>query len=242
MPRLPLVLFDIDGTLLRAGEPVHARSVAVACKEVFGVDAELGQVSHAGRTDRWILQSLLALYGIPPEESEPRLPEAFAAMEAYVAAQLPPSLAERVLPGVPETLAALAERDLALGLVTGNLRGIAEAKLSKAGIWGPFAAEGGGIGGHGDVSSERADLVRAALVMAEQSLGRPVPAASAVIIGDTPHDIDCGRACAARTVGVATGRFTAAQLRDAGADFVLDDLTDQAPLLRFFLDGRATGG
>jgi phosphoglycolate phosphatase-like HAD superfamily hydrolase len=78
--------------------------------------------------------------------------------------------------------------------------------------------------------------------MAEQSLGRPVPAASAVIVGDTPHDIDCGRACAARTVGVATGRFTAAQLRDAGADFVLDDLADQAPLLRFLLDGRATGG
>src|SRR5205823_1022203 len=156
--------------------------------------------------------------------------------------QLPPSLAERVLPGVRETLAALAERDLALGLVTGNLRGIAEAKLSKAGVWGPFAAEGGGIGGYGDVSSERADLVRAALVMAEQALGRPVPAASAVIVGDTPHDIDCGRACAARTVGVATGRFTAAQLRDAGADFVLEDLTDQTPLLRFFLDGRATGG
>ncbi len=238
MPRLPLILFDIDGTLLRAGEPVHAASVTAACRELFGVEGDLRRVDLAGRTDRRILQSLLAAYGIPPEESEPRLPAAFAFMEAYVARHLTASIADRVLPGVADALAALAEHDLALGLVTGNLPGIARTKLSRAGIWEPFAAEGGGIGGFGDVSIERADLVRAALAAAGRALGRPVPAASAVIVGDTPHDIDCGRACAARTVGVATGRFDAARLRECGADLVLDDLTDRDPFLRFALGRR----
>lgn len=233
MPRLPLILFDIDGTLLRTGDPTHGRSVTVACREVFGVEGDLRRTDHAGRTDRRILQAILASYDIPPERSAARLPEAFACMEDYVERELPPSLAERVLPGVPELLAALAERDLALGLVTGNLPRIAAAKLSRAGIWAPFAAEGGGIGGYGDVSADRADLVRAALVQAEAALGRPVPAAAAVIVGDTPHDIACGRDCAARTVGVATGRFTAAELRDCGADLVLDDLTDRQTFLEF---------
>lgn len=238
MPRLPLILFDIDGTLLGRGDLTHGRSVSAACQELFGVAGELHRADLAGRTDRRILQTVLDAYGIPPRESEPRLPEAFAFMEDYVAAHLPPSIAERVLPGVPELLATLEEHDLALGLVTGNLPRIAATKLAHAGIWGPFAREGGGIGGYGDISLDRADLARAALAQAEAALGQPVPAAATVIVGDTPHDIECGRACAARTIGVATGRFSAAQLRDCGADLVFDDLTDRATFLGFVLDGR----
>lgn len=236
MPTLPLILFDIDGTLLRAGDPTHGQAVTAACQELFGVAGELHRVELAGRTDRRILQTLLASYGIASDESEPRLPEAFAFMEAYVAASLPDSLAERVLPGVPELLATLAGYDLALGLVTGNLPGIAEAKLTRAGVWPAFAREGGGIGGYGDTSTDRADLVRAALALATARLGHPVPPHAAVIVGDTPHDIDCGRACATRTVGVATGRFTAARLRACGADLVLDDLADRDTFLDFVLD------
>ena len=239
MPHLPLILFDIDGTLLRPGEPTHGRAVTAACRELFGVPGELSRVDLAGRTDRRILTTLLATYGIPPEESEPRLPEAFAFMEDYVERHLPASIAERVLPGVPELLDALAARDLALGLVTGNLPGIAEAKLSRAGIWAPFAAEGGGIGGYGDISIERADLVRAALELAEIALSHPVPGEAAVIVGDTPHDIACGQAWATRTVGVATGRFGVEQLRECRADLVLDDLRDRDAFLRFVLDGAA---
>lgn len=237
MPRLPLILFDIDGTLLGGGDPTHARGLSAACQEIFGVEGDLRRVDLAGRTDRRIVQTVLATYGIPPEESAPRLPAAFAFAEAYVERELPSSTAERVLPGVPELLDALAARDLALGLVTGNLPRIARAKLAHAGIWAPFEREGGGIGGYGDVSVERADLPPVALAAAARALGKPVPAARAIIVGDTPHDIDCGRACAARTIGVATGRFSADALRDRGADLVLDDLTDRDRFLRFVLDG-----
>ena len=239
MPRLPLILFDIDGTLLAAGDPTHARSITVACQELFGVAGDPRRADLAGRTDRYILQNVLAAYGIPPETSAPRLPEAFAFMEDYVARELPASLAERVLPGVPALLAALQTHDLALGLVTGNLRRIAQAKLDRAGIWAPFAHEGGGIGGYGDASTERADLPPVALAAAEQALGQPVPAAQAIIVGDTPHDIACGQACAARTIAVATGRFSAAALQACGPDLVLDDLADTARIVEFVLAGAA---
>jgi phosphoglycolate phosphatase len=235
MPRLPLILFDIDGTLLAAGDATHARSITAACQELFGVAGDPRRADLAGRTDRYILQNVLASYGIAPEESAPRLPEAFAFMEDYVARELPDSLAERVLPGVPALLAALQAHDLALGLVTGNLRRIAQAKLDRAGIWAPFAHEGGGIGGYGDASIERADLPPVALAAAEQALGQPVPAAQVVIVGDTPHDIACGQACAARTVAVATGRFSAAALQACGPDLVLDDLTGADRFIEFVL-------
>src|SRR3954447_1447511 len=148
MPRLPLILFDIDGTLLRSGDPTHARSVRLACQEYFQIDATApipAEVDLSGRTDRRILVTLLAAYGLPREQSEPRLPELFAFMEDYVAREIN-SLVERVLPGVSDLLAELVARDLALGLVTGNLPRIAEAKLAAAGIWEPFARPDGVIG------------------------------------------------------------------------------------------------
>jgi phosphoglycolate phosphatase len=238
MPRLPLVLFDIDGTLLRSGDPTHARSVRLACHEIYGVDvnAPIPAVDLSGRTDRHILLAMLAAYGVPPEESEPRLPEAFAFMEGYVAREISP-ITERVLPGVSALLADLTARDLLLGLVTGNLPRIAEAKLSAAGIWEPFARPDGPIGGFGHASVERNDLPPFALALATRALGRPVTGADTVVIGDTPHDIACGRAVGARVLAVTTGRFDADALRPLEPDLLLPDLADTERVLGFILEG-----
>lgn len=229
----PLLLFDIDGTLLRAGDPTHGRAVTVACQQVFGVAGDLTRTDLAGRTDRRILETLLATYDVPADAIAAGLAEAFTVMSDFVDANLPPSLADRVLPGVAGLLEAMNGAGLVLGLVTGNLPRIAVAKLSRGGIWAPFARHGGGIGGFGDISTLRADLVMAALAAADNHLGYATPGQAAVIIGDTPHDIDCGVACSTRTIGVATGRFSALQLREAGADLVVEDLTDHEALMRF---------
>ncbi len=235
MPQLPLILFDIDGTLLRSGDRTHSYSVRLACQEFFQIAADTpipAEVDLAGRTDRRILVTLLAAHGIPLERSEPRLPEMFAFMEEYVASRVP-SLIEWVLPGVPDLLAALAARDLTQGLVTGNLPRIAEAKLAAAGLWKPFARADGVIGGFGHASVERDDLPPIALDLAGKALGRPIPGTDAVLIGDTPHDIACARACGARIIAVATGRFSPDALRPYNPDLLVADLTDTAALLRF---------
>ncbi len=237
MPTLPLVLFDIDGTILRSGDPTHARSVRMACQEFFAIDATApipAEVDLSGRTDRRILLSLLAAYGIPAEQSEPRLPEMFAYMEEYVAREMG-QLQERLLPGISALLDALVSRDLAIGLVTGNLPRIAEVKLSAAGVWSPFAQYQEVIGGFGDHSVERNDLPPVALETASRLLQRPVTGAEAVIIGDTPHDIACGQACGARTLAVATGRFGLDALQSHQPDLLLPDLSDQEQVLAFVL-------
>ncbi len=233
MPRLPLILFDIDGTLLGSGDLTHGQAVTVACQELFGVAGDRRLVDMAGRTDRYILTNLLLAHGLRLEEIEPRLPEAIAYMGDYVARELPVSLAERVLPGVPDLLDTLTARDLALGLVTGNPTRIAESKLRAAGIWEPFARYDSVIGGFGDHSHERNDLPPVALASAARVLGQSVTSAEAVIIGDTPHDIACARACGARVIAVATGRYRAEQLQASNPDLLLADLTDHAALLSF---------
>jgi phosphoglycolate phosphatase-like HAD superfamily hydrolase len=237
MATLPLILFDIDGTILRSGDPTHAQAVRLACQEFFGVDATAPipkEVDLSGRTDRRIVVTLLAAYGIPAEQSEPRLPELFAFMEEYVAREMG-QLRERVLPGVAALLDELVARDLALGLVTGNLPRIAEVKLAAAGVWEPFTRHGEIIGGFGHASVERDDLPPLALAIASRALGQPVVGGDAVIIGDTPHDITCGKACGARTLAVATGRFGMDALSTYEPDLLLPDLSDRETVLRFLL-------
>lgn len=241
MADLPLILFDIDGTLLRSGDPTHGQSVRLACQEFFGIDATApipAEVDLSGRTDRRILVTLLAAYGIPVAESEPRLPEMFAFMEAYVTREMG-QIKERVLPGVAELLDALVARNLAIGLVTGNLSKIAEVKLTAAGIWEPFTRQSEIIGGFGHASVERDDLPPLALEIATRALGRPITGADTVIIGDTPHDITCGKACGARTLAVATGRFGLDALQSYSPDLLLPELTDRDQIMAFLLNEHA---
>ena len=91
------------------------------------------------------------------------------------------------------------------------------------------------IGGFGDHSHERNDLPPLALDVAARVLGAPVSAADTIIIGDTPHDIACARACGARTIAVATGRYSVDQLRANDPDLLLPDLTDRDTILNFLL-------
>ena len=235
MPRLPLVLFDVDGTLLGSGDQTHGMSVTAACQALFNVEGDRRLVDLAGRTDRYILLNLLQAYGLTLAEIEPRLPEAIAYMCDYVAREIPASLTERVLPGVGGLLDDLAERDLTLGLVTGNPLPIAQTKLCAAGIWAPFDRYDAVIGGFGDHSHERNDLPPIALAAAARVLGHPVSADDTIIIGDTPHDIACARACGARTIAVATGRYNADQLRAQSPDLLLPDLTDRQTIVNFLL-------
>jgi phosphoglycolate phosphatase-like HAD superfamily hydrolase len=215
-----LFLFDIDGTLLRAGSRVHRDSFAYAYREVYGLPLSLDGIKAAGRTDTWLLAEPLRRYGLSDNEIWQRMPQAFDAMEAYVDQHLGDMRGE-VLPGVPEVLSILHHRTQLLGLLTGNLRGIALTKMRKAGLACYFDT-----GGFGEESEVRAHLVPVALAKAGEKTGQPVPASRAVVVGDTPLDVEAGRIGGTKVAAVATGPISLEELREAKPDLLLPSLTE----------------
>jgi phosphoglycolate phosphatase-like HAD superfamily hydrolase len=223
-----LLLWDVDGTLLTAGG-AGMRALASALQRVFVIDGSINDIDFAGRTDRWIMRQIFARFGLPATE------ENFSRFaEGYVAA-LPHELAGRsvrLLPGIPTLLDAAAARgDIALGLLTGNLRRGAEIKLGSRDLWRYFP-----FGGFADDAEDRNELGPHALRRARTHHQVEFAAANTWVIGDTPHDIVCARAFGARALAVATGRHSAAQLQALNPDAVFNDLEDVTAFWRI-IDG-----
>jgi phosphoglycolate phosphatase-like HAD superfamily hydrolase len=230
-----ICFLDIDGTLVLtggAGKTAFARTVV----EVFGIEIIDGNVPCAGRSDRAIAMDLFRSHGVPAtDENWERFRVGYLArlQEALVTHK------GHVLPGVPGLLSALAARgDVALGLLTGNLREGARHKLTYYGLWEYFP-----FGGFGDEHMERCEIAAAALAAAQSHLakgsnngGNPA-SGQIVVIGDTLHDISCGRSIGARCVAVPTGHTTAETLRGAEPDALVETLEDVEPILALFAGG-----
>jgi len=191
------LFWDIDGTLLdtaRAG--IFAWEEAI--REVLGDEPDMATMQTAGLTDAEIALRVAAAHG----HDDPR--RAGDLLHSY-AGHLPERLAwrqGRVLPNVRENLEALAQRgDVVNMLLTGNVAAGAEAKLRHYGLWDFFGA-GGAFSIEG---SDRPSIARHARELAAQHGGETPPGERMVVIGDTPHDVSCGKVIGARTVAVATG-------------------------------------
>jgi phosphoglycolate phosphatase-like HAD superfamily hydrolase len=129
----------------------------------------------------------------------------------------------RMLPGVEQTLVALGDAGVTLGLVSGAMEGAARTKLMPANLNRYFV-----FGAYGSDSPERPELTKIAI----ESAGRiyeGLSAAKVFVVGDTPLDISAAKAAGAVSVGVATGHYSVEQLRDAGGDHVLASLEDEFP-------------
>jgi len=131
----------------------------------------------------------------------------------------------RVLPGVEELLPKLIEGGFLLGLVTGNVEAAAHIKLHRAQLNRFFS-----FGGYGSDSTDRGELTKIALKRASLVYGEPVPAAQAIAVGDTPHDVEGAHAAGIACVGVGSDKFTVDQLREAGADYAIASLVEGLPL------------
>jgi phosphoglycolate phosphatase len=234
-----IVLLDIDGTLVLtggAGQTAFAQTLAAD----FGIPQIETKVAFAGRSDRAIVVDLFRAHGISVSEENwqrfcagylSRLDDALANHKGYV------------LPGVGKFLSTVAARDdVALGLLTGNVREGARRKLSYYDLWHWFP-----FGGFGDDHLERCDIAAAALAAARLHLNGRTPDANApasrpngeiIVIGDTLHDITCGRSIGARCVAVATGHTPAAELSMGKPDVVVETLEDIDPVFAL-LNGRA---
>jgi phosphoglycolate phosphatase len=215
-------LFDIDGTLLASGGAGKA-ALELAFSEIFDIPLRV-QIPYSGRTDRAIARDLLRTHEIDDSlENWQRL------LVGYLA-RLPDSLNRhngRVLPGILAVLEALQKRaDVAIGLLTGNVRAGARVKLGHFGLYDHFA-----FGGFGDHHFDRDDVAREALTAVRAHLGDRATPERVWVIGDTPLDVRCARAIGANVVAVATGIHTCEQLREAKPDLTLADLADPAPFL-----------
>ena len=221
-----VILFDIDGTLVTGGPAKDAFRSAMI--DVFGTAGDIEGLSFAGKTDPQIARELLSGVGYGPDSIE----EGFPRLWQRYTERLADGLVERpmeVLRGVPELLEALSELgDIGVALLTGNIERGAELKLGSARLTDHFA-----LGSYGSDHEERGELPGIALERAREAWGSPIRPEHAVVVGDTPRDVLCGRQVGSRTLAVATGGFSVAQLQEAGADHVVEDLTATEEVLAF---------
>jgi phosphoglycolate phosphatase-like HAD superfamily hydrolase len=213
-----LILFDVDGTLLRCGKQVGFLFVE-ALKEVFGGYGKLEGYSFAGKTDPRIVVDMIRATGRDEEEILLKLP----AMRRLYLDKLERGLRRdgmRLFPGVQELLERLSARDdVLIGLLTGNWRRGAKIKLSRFDLNRYFA-----FGAFGDDAIDRRDLVPVALERAAALCGERFEPRRTMIVGDTELDVDCARSAGAWSMAVATGFTAAERLEAAGADWVFPDL------------------
>ena len=218
MPAKRLLLWDIDGTLISTGA-AGQQAIVRATAERFGGRGDLDGVEIAGRTDPGIAQQILKKYGAPVTDENVR---SFLGDYLRLLAEELPQRQGRVMPGVLELLERTAQRpDTTLGLLTGNLERGAKLKLEHYGLWHFFS-----FGAFSDDHHDRNELGAFALSRALEGTGIKFARSQVDVIGDTGHDMACGKAMGARTVAVATGSWSREQLAGHQPDFLFDDFSN----------------
>ena len=225
-----LLLFDIDGTLITSGGAGEG-ALMDAVKQRFGIEEDLEGITIAGATDALIARMILEKNALATSAEN-----ITALLDAYLSF-LGNRLSRHsgcVLPGIVSLLDRLRlRRDCVLGLLTGNLVRGAEIKLSHYGVWDYFE-----FGAFADDHHDRNELPKFACARALETHGEEFPPERVFVIGDTPRDIECGKAIGARTVAIATGNYSRAQLSDHNPDFLFDDLSDTDAVIAVLLGGK----
>lgn len=213
-----LVLFDIDGTLIRTGG-AGTKSFGRMADVLFQKPEGMARIDFHGRTDTSIVREFFRNEGIPDRHWN--IHHCFDAYVFLLDHRLSMQAGE-VLPGVRQFIAnlrVLPEPPL-VALLTGNIRLGAEIKLRAHDLWDEFTT-----GAFGDDHESRNQLARIAWDRGTQILGERPDPNEILVIGDTPLDIACGGSIQARTLAVATGGFSVAELNSHAPTWAVPDLT-----------------
>jgi len=226
-----LVLFDIDGTILTTHRRAWEFPFSDAIRKVLDIPLNDIKTRAGGKTDPQIVHEILADSGL----SEAAIDAAMPAIRQHYLERIRVALKDpedvELKPGIRAAIAALQNRpEVVLGLLTGNFEEGARIKLGVHDLNGPFP-----FGAFGDDAKERVMLPPKALAAAEKYTGIRFLGKDAVIIGDTPNDILCGRPLNIRTIAVATGPYQLEELRAEKPDFLFETLEDAEKLVQAVL-------
>jgi len=224
-----LVLFDIDGTLLSAGG-ISARALASTLVEAFGTAGPMEGYDYSGKTDPLIVRELMGSAGFSQAEIDRRMPSTLALYERRLTAALRP---EHVTPkpGIGRLVKALAdEPSVTLGLLTGNLEPCARLKLGPLSLNDHF-----GFGAFGSDHEDRHRLPAVAVERALVATGHTFLGKNVVVVGDSIHDVRCGRDLGVRAVAVASGKTKMETLAAESPDALLGDCSDTSASLSAIL-------
>lgn len=228
---MKVVLFDIDGTLLRT-DGAGRRAMEHALFTVFGAHGD-PEYRFDGKTDRQITREQMRWAGVSDEVIDRRMDDVFALYTERLAAELASGTEQAVLmAGIPPLLDQLrAHEAVTLGLLTGNIEAGARHKIRAVNLaWEQFL-----VNAFGSDHEERPMLPGVAQQRARALLGRDVPGEQMVIIGDTPADIACGRSLNVRAIAVATGRYSVTDLSAHEPAAVFGSLADTEAVLEAIL-------
>ena len=229
-----LFLFDIDGTLISA-RGLGRAALKTALERVFGTAGAIDGYDLRGKTDPRILHDVLGAAGVPRATIETRVAECFQVYVRELEARLGDGSGVRVMPGIAELVTALsARRDAVVGLLTGNIEPGARLKLRPTGLLPRFR-----VGAFGSDDMDRRRLPLIARERARRLTGHDFDFERVTIIGDTPHDVDCARACGAVAVAVATGQYPAAELAACAPDLLFPSFADVDRALAALTNGEA---
>jgi phosphoglycolate phosphatase len=220
-----LLLFDIDGTLLRA-EDATRQAINEAFQNLFQIDGSLKDMSFLAWTDLALFhEAAVKLIGRTLDGGE------YAAFTRAYTQYLQGRLQTckfYLMPGVAALLPRLSAReDVILGLETGNIESAARLKLERGGISHYFPS-----GGFGSDSSERSELIQKAIERAGEMAGAAIPVKDIYVIGDAPYDISAGKKVGVHTIAVGTGIVEQSKVLAEKPDYYLKDLTDIVAFFR----------
>ena len=213
-----VVLFDVDGTLVTTGG-AGRRAMAAAFAEVHGSPEALDGIRLGGATDRAILRAALSRLDLSLTDAR-----FDAIMQVYLgqlAGEVERSPGYRVLTGARRLLEALScDAHIGLGLGTGNVREGALLKLRRGSLDGYFR-----FGGFGSDSEARSELLEFGFRRGAQLMGLARERVRVVVVGDTPKDVHAAHEVGAECLAVATGNASEEELRAAGAERVVRELS-----------------
>ncbi len=227
-----LILFDIDGTLLHTGG-AGTHSIHDATREMFGETMVFEGVEVAGRIDPQIWSDVCRVNGIAdPERHHDRFR---AVYRRHLARRIRETHRVTALPGVAELLDAVAATEgLTPGLLTGNYPETGRLKIETAGLDPDLFM----VAAWGSDAPTRRDLPAVAMARYTETTGDSISSDEVVIVGDTPHDVDCARAHGCRALAVATGSFSREDLEACAPDLLLEDLSQTAAVVSWMLDSK----
>ena len=214
-----LILFDIDGTLIRTGG-AGVRAFESVFKEVFGLENGTANIRFAGRTDTGLIREMMSNHRVA--DTSDNFERFFKAYPRWLKHWLN-RMDGAVCPGVDAFMDHCGNREARprVGLLTGNLLEGAEIKLRHFDIWERFE-----FGAFGSDHESRNELAAIAWERGKARIGADLRSEEILVVGDTPKDVECARAIGAKVLAVTTGGATRDELNSSQPDWLVDSLDE----------------